>query len=162
MTSNLINSRTLRGPLNFDRFDRFDRCVGKVDLINESNGNLILFDNLAVGMVEEALLVAQELLERLGVELRAGILGCLQLLEFGSEAFLHYLKAILSKLGVEMLKVRNWSDCGQYSVVLEMWVAWAKRSDCRDTLLGTKCAKSLMVDVTTLENYCASLRPSQR
>ena len=129
-------------------------------VITDAWRDLVLGHHLVIHAGQEFLLVIEELLNcrRLEATLRALLVS--DRFEFVADTLLENLQTVLGILEVELGQVRNWSNCNQYSVVLDFCRLGSERCDHGNPLSGAKWTQRLVFDVSPLKNDGAALGSS--
>lgn len=118
--------------------------------------DLVLFNNLGIDVHKILNLKFEEILDSSDVSL-SRLHRFADLLQHAAHATFHVLELIFSDLAVKVGKVGNWADSVENSLVADDWRAGPERGDHGDALLRAECPKSLMLDVTALEDNGATL-----
>jgi len=130
----------------------------QVAVANNTLLDELVRNDFALHVLKELDLFTDEVPHAAGVEGTVGALLVTHVPVDVAATLLEHFEAVLGKLMVQLVEVRNGTDGGEDGVVLDGGRARAERSHHTDTLGGSQGTESLVLDVTTLEDDGGSLK----
>lgn len=130
-------------------------------VVNHALLDQFILDNFLVHVFQELDLFTDELLNTASVESTSSPLLVPQVSVDSTETVFEHLKPVFGESEVQFAEVRSWTDGSENSVILDRRRAGSERSHHADSFRGSQRAKSLMLNVPSLENNSRSLEPSE-